>query len=135
LPIASKKDTPRHFQPLPVHPACVIRAKEGNDATDIIGNTHASQGRLRCNHLLYLGVGLKGGLGKIRFDGTHHPAFELNLDVQPSVTDQEMQTQATTGVIYWEGSIVAVGTRQGRPIRAKGYVEMTGYDKDFDAPM
>ena len=63
------------------------------------------------------------------------PAFELNLDVQPSVADQEMQTQATTGVTYWEGGIVAVGTRQGRPIRAKGYVEMTGYDKKFDAPM
>ncbi len=64
-----------------------------------------------------------------------HPCIDLNLDVQPSVADQEMQTQATTGVTYWEGSIMAVGTRQGRPIRAKGYVEMTGYDKKFDAPM
>lgn len=59
----------------------------------------------------------------------------LDLDVHPAVASQEMQTQATTGVTYWEGSIRAVGTKEERSIRAKGYVEMTGYDKNFDAPM
>jgi predicted secreted hydrolase len=63
------------------------------------------------------------------------PAIDLNLDVWPSAADQEMQTQATTGVTYWEGSVMAVGTKRDRPLSAKGYVEMTGYDKKFDAPM
>jgi predicted secreted hydrolase len=63
------------------------------------------------------------------------PAIDLNLDMRPAVANQEMQTQATTGVTYWEGSINAVGTKEGRPLSAKGYVEMTGYDKNFDAPL
>ena len=65
----------------------------------------------------------------------HIPAIGLDLDVRSAVADQEMQTQATTGVTYWEGSVTAMGTRQGRPLKAKGYVEMTGYDRAFDAPM
>jgi predicted secreted hydrolase len=63
------------------------------------------------------------------------PAIFLYLNVHPVVANQEMQTKATTGVTYWEGSIRAVGTKEERSIRAKGYVEMTGYDKNFDAPM
>jgi predicted secreted hydrolase len=63
------------------------------------------------------------------------PATDLDLNVHPAVASQEMQTQATTGVTYWEGSVKAVGTKKERPISAKGYVEMTGYDKIFDAPM
>ncbi|MCG6911240.1 MAG: carotenoid 1,2-hydratase [Deltaproteobacteria bacterium] len=63
------------------------------------------------------------------------PDFDLELDVRSAVADQEMQTQATTGVVYWEGSVTAEGTKHDRPISAKGYVEMTGYGKKFDAPM
>ena len=63
------------------------------------------------------------------------PAKDLILDVQPTVADQEMQTQATTGVTYWEGSVSAQGTRGGQAVSARGYVEMTGYDKEFDAPL
>ena len=55
--------------------------------------------------------------------------------MHPAVADQEMRTQATTGVTYWEGSVTAVGTKQQKSVNAKGYVEMTGYNKEFDAPM
>ena len=65
----------------------------------------------------------------------HIPDIDLKLDVQAAVADQEMQTHATTGVTYWEGSVTASGTRADRPVNAKGYVELTGYDKIFDAPM
>jgi predicted secreted hydrolase len=63
------------------------------------------------------------------------PAIGLNLELWPTLADQEMQTQETTGVTYWEGSVRATGTKQKHPVEAKGYVEMTGYDKKFDAPM
>jgi predicted secreted hydrolase len=63
------------------------------------------------------------------------PAIGLELDLRPAILDQEMDTEATTGVTYWEGSVFAVGRKRGQPVRAKGYVEMTGYDKEFDAPM
>jgi predicted secreted hydrolase len=38
-------------------------------------------------------------------------------------------------VVYWEGSVSIEGTRAGRPVTGQGYVELTGYDKTFDAPM
>ena len=65
----------------------------------------------------------------------HIPAIGLKLELESMVGDQEMQTQATTGLSYWEGIVTATGTKQDRPINARGYVEMTGYDKEFDAPM
>jgi predicted secreted hydrolase len=30
-------------------------------------------------------------------------------------------------VNYWEGAVEVGGTREGRPIRGRGYLEMTGY--------
>jgi len=59
----------------------------------------------------------------------------IELMIAPNLSDQEMQTQASTGVIYWEGSVSAKGTKNGIPIDATGYVELTGYAKPFDAPM
>lgn len=56
------------------------------------------------------------------------PELGLDLSVAPTVPDQELDTRATTGVIYWEGSVSVTGTRRGRPVRGQGYVELTGYD-------
>jgi predicted secreted hydrolase len=55
------------------------------------------------------------------------PAAALDVTVTPTVLDQELDTRATTGVIYWEGSQTVTGTRDGRPIAGRGYVELTGY--------
>jgi len=43
------------------------------------------------------------------------------------VAAQELDTRATTGVIYWEGSQVVAATRDGEPVRGEAYVELTGY--------
>ena len=59
----------------------------------------------------------------------------LDLNIKPNLADQEMQASGSTGVIYWEGSVTIEGTRAGRPVVGQGYVELTGYDKAFDAPM
>ena len=50
------------------------------------------------------------------------PAESLGIDLTPTVPQQELDTRATTGVIYWEGAVEVTGTRKGR-----GYVELTGY--------
>jgi predicted secreted hydrolase len=55
------------------------------------------------------------------------PAHALDLTVTPVLLDQELDTEATTGVIYWEGAVDVAGTRHGRPITGRGYVELTGY--------
>jgi len=51
----------------------------------------------------------------------------LNVTVTPEVADQELNTLASTGVIYWEGANSVVGTLAGRPIVGRSYVELTGY--------
>jgi predicted secreted hydrolase len=43
------------------------------------------------------------------------------------VLDQELDTRATTGVIYWEGSQRVTATRAGTPVSGEAYVELTGY--------
>ena len=59
----------------------------------------------------------------------------LDLVVTPTLRDQELDTRATTGVIYWEGSQRVTGTNGGHPVTGKGYVELTGYaDLPASAP-
>ncbi len=55
------------------------------------------------------------------------PSEELDLVLEPVVLDQELDTRATTGVVYWEGAQVVSGTRAGEPIAGRAYVELTGY--------
>ena len=60
---------------------------------------------------------------------------KIDLNIHPNLADQEMRTLNSTGEIYWEGSVSVTGTKAGKPVTGKGYVELTGYAKPFDAPM
>jgi predicted secreted hydrolase len=51
------------------------------------------------------------------------PSEELDLEVRPLLTDQELDVSFR----YWEGAVEVEGTRRGRPVRGRGYVELTGY--------
>ncbi len=55
------------------------------------------------------------------------PLLDLILDVTPLLADQELRTSRSTRVSYWEGAVAVTGTKQGRPIKGQGYVELTGY--------
>jgi predicted secreted hydrolase len=55
------------------------------------------------------------------------PGEGLVIDLEPTVAAQELDTRATTGVIYWEGSQVVAATRDGVPVGGQAYVELTGY--------
>ena len=55
------------------------------------------------------------------------PAEQLSIRLRPTVADQELDTRATTGVVYWEGSQVVDATRAGVALGGEGYVELTGY--------
>ena len=59
------------------------------------------------------------------------PSLGVNVTVTPVFPDQELDTAKSTGVIYWEGAVRADGTVFGHPVKAKGYVEMTGYAAPF----
>jgi predicted secreted hydrolase len=53
------------------------------------------------------------------------PESGLDVSLTPLLADQELDTRASTGVIYWEGA-VAVADAQGAEV-GRGYVELTGY--------
>ena len=55
------------------------------------------------------------------------PSKGLSVAISPEVLDQELDTRATTGVIYWEGANRVSGTLNGRPVSGAAYVELTGY--------
>ena len=78
--------------------------------------------------------------GEVRFDprrewqsartGTNYPvsflvrAGDREFAIEPLFDDQEHDTRASTGTIYWEGAVRAL--RDGKPV-GLGYLELTGY--------
>jgi predicted secreted hydrolase len=58
------------------------------------------------------------------------PSRNLVLDVDAVLDQQEMDVS----VNYWEGAVIVSGTRDGRPLRGRGYLEMTGYDRNGLSP-
>jgi len=52
---------------------------------------------------------------------------DVVIDLAPTVLDQELDTRATTGVVYWEGSQRVSGSWGGAPISGEAYVEITRY--------
>jgi predicted secreted hydrolase len=55
------------------------------------------------------------------------PEAHLTIELAPSVAAQELDTRATTGVVYWEGSQIVRATRDGVALGGEAYVELTGY--------
>ena len=54
-----------------------------------------------------------------------HEAIELVM--APAFPDQELITNRSTRVTYWEGAVQVSGTVRSNPVSGDGYVEMTGY--------
>jgi len=59
------------------------------------------------------------------------PGHQIELVISPTVKDQELITQESTRVTYWEGSVKVEGKYEGQRVRGMGYVELTGYAKPF----
>jgi predicted secreted hydrolase len=59
------------------------------------------------------------------------PGPQIELMLTPRVKDQELITQESTRVTYWEGSVKVEGKYRGQRVRGMGYVELTGYAKPF----
>jgi predicted secreted hydrolase len=60
------------------------------------------------------------------------PRSEIILTVSPHFPDQELDTQRSTRVVYWEGGVSVSGTYRTEQIAGHGYVELTGYARKFD---
>jgi predicted secreted hydrolase len=52
------------------------------------------------------------------------PGERLELTVRPVLENQELALMPLT---YWEGAVEISGTRDGKPVKGHGYLELTGY--------
>jgi len=55
------------------------------------------------------------------------PAEQIELEINPAFQNQELITNRSTRVTYWEGAVDVAGTTRGKSVSGAGYVEMTGY--------
>jgi predicted secreted hydrolase len=55
------------------------------------------------------------------------PRAKIEMAFSALVPSQELLTEGSTGVIYWEGAVAGEGTSDGNPMTCEGYVELTGY--------
>lgn len=58
--------------------------------------------------------------------------LNLELSIVPNLPDQELITEKSTRVTYWEGSVSVSGRSGQSLVSGIGYVEMTGYAKPFN---
>ncbi|HEU5442703.1 MAG TPA: lipocalin-like domain-containing protein [Steroidobacteraceae bacterium] len=58
------------------------------------------------------------------------PALGLDVTVSPVLADQELVTSPR----YWEGAVDVSGSRSGRTISGRGYVELVGYAGTTSGP-
>ena len=59
------------------------------------------------------------------------PSAQCKLKILPAFEGQELETDKSTGVTYWEGASTVSGTRDNKPVSGEAYVEMTGYAAQF----
>ena len=62
------------------------------------------------------------------------PTLNVSLVLTPLLEAQELITNGSTHVTYWEGAVDVAGSFDGVAVRGEGYVELTGYDRAFRAP-
>jgi predicted secreted hydrolase len=55
------------------------------------------------------------------------PAEGIELEIVPEFIDQELVTNRSTRVTYWEGAVRIKGIIRQKIVAGDGYVEMTGY--------
>jgi len=58
--------------------------------------------------------------------------LQLDLEISPQLSDQELSLTRSMRVSYWEGSVKIKGIKAHRAVEGVGYVELTGYAAPFD---
>jgi predicted secreted hydrolase len=116
----------------------IIRHKDGKPGPTSSGTFVYPDGRTEHLPLKTFAVRVLGSW-KSKKTGTNYPSGwlirvlskQLELRLIPTVKDQELTTRKSTLVNYWEGSVRVEGKREGKDVRGRGYVELTGYDEQF----
>lgn len=56
----------------------------------------------------------------------------IDIEIEPMLTDQELDTRGSTMIVYWEGTCKVAGTRDGNAAKGRAYVELVGYDRSHE---
>ncbi|MEP7076137.1 MAG: lipocalin family protein [Acidobacteriota bacterium] len=56
----------------------------------------------------------------------------IDLEIEPLVADQELDTRGSTMIVYWEGACRVNGTSGGEAVTGRAYVELVGYDRSHE---
>ncbi|MEW6731105.1 MAG: lipocalin-like domain-containing protein [Acidobacteriota bacterium] len=60
------------------------------------------------------------------------PTLEAELQIEPVLRAQELDTRGSTMVIYWEGATTIAGRLAQQPVTGRSYVELVGYDRSHE---
>jgi predicted secreted hydrolase len=116
----------------------LIRDRDG-DYPLVYGEFVAPDGSYRHLSRAEFEVAALGGWTSLRTGVTYPagwqiaiPAEGLTIELEPILADQELDTRASTGVVYWEGSQHVRARRDGQRLGGEAYVELTGYTASGD---
>jgi predicted secreted hydrolase len=85
--------------------------------------THLSRDACRLRPLEHWKSTATAGRYPVAWD-VEVPSLQLRVRVTTPMKEQEL---ALKPIAYWEGMIDASGARAGKPLRGRGYMELTGY--------
>jgi predicted secreted hydrolase len=112
----------------------LLRLKDGSVETASSGTLVLPDGRARHLKLSDITVSVMDRWKSPRSGGEYPSRWRiqissagLDLALGPLVADQELSTEGSTGVTYWEGAVAGKGNSAGQAVSCEGYVELTGY--------
>jgi predicted secreted hydrolase len=112
----------------------LLRLKDGSIESASSGTLVASDGRTRHLTLAEVLVSVMDRWKSPRSGGEYPsrwriqiPSAAVDLVLGPLVADQELKTEGSTRITYWEGAVAGKGTSAGQAVSCEGYVELTGY--------
>jgi predicted secreted hydrolase len=111
-----------------------LRAKSGTDSPFSQGTFVAADGRAFVLRAGDFAVEPRGRWRSPRTGATYPsgwrvrvPSRAIDVSVAPQVLGQELVTNRSTRVTYWEGACTVAGLSGGRTVSGRSYVELTGY--------
>lgn len=57
----------------------------------------------------------------------------VDVEIEPLLADQELDTRGSTMIVYWEGACKVAGTRERNSVEGRAYVELVGYDRSHES--
>jgi predicted secreted hydrolase len=112
----------------------VLRLKDGSIEPASSGTLVAADGSVRHLQLSDFSITVldrwKSPRSKGEYPGRWRiqiPSARIDLTVTPLLADQELQTEGSTGVTYWEGAVAGEGLSGAGRVACEGYAELTGY--------